>query len=349
MDSTEFCGTTCHVMAPELTAYSRSPHARVACVNCHIGPGASWFVKSKISGTRQLFAVAFNTYERPIQTPVHSLRPARETCEQCHWPERFTGDRLKILTSYTDDEKTEALKTVLLMNIGGRKSGKAVGIHWHVARENKVRYLADRKRRTVAAIELADSAGVVKKRFKLSEEAAAKAPTDGFEWREMDCVDCHNRPTHVYGEPAEEIDAALLAEKIDKELPFIRREAVRIVKAEYASHEAAAKEIPAALAAFYAKDFPDVAKGKADAIKRSGDAIAEVYVTHVFPEMKVAWGTYPSFLNHHDESGCFRCHNDRLVDDKGLKVPQDCDSMCHATLATESKKPEILDVLYPAE
>ena len=128
MDSTEFCGTSCHVMKPELTAYSRSPHAHVACVNCHIGPGAGWFVQSKLSGTRQLFAVAFNTFSRPIATPVHDLRPARETCEQCHWPASFTGDRLKILTSYTDDEKTEARKTVLLMNIGGTQ-GRQAGRH----------------------------------------------------------------------------------------------------------------------------------------------------------------------------------------------------------------------------
>jgi len=349
MDSTEFCGTTCHVMKPELTVYSRSPHARVACVNCHIGPGASWFVKAKISGTRQLFAVLFNTYERPIQTPVHSLRPARETCEQCHWPQRFTGDRLKILTSFTDDEKTEALKTVLLINIGGQVKDKTLGIHWHVAPQNRVRYLADKKRKRVAEIELSGTDGTIKKHFKLSPEAAAKQPKEELEWRTMDCVDCHNRPTHVYGEPAEEVDHALLVERLDKELPFIRREAVRIVKESYPTEAAARAAIPAALRAYYEKNYPDVAKTKADAIQRSGDAIAEIFAANVFPDMKVTWGTYPSMANHHNDSGCFRCHNNDEVDDKGKKIAKDCDGMCHTALATESKKPEILDILYPSE
>jgi nitrate/TMAO reductase-like tetraheme cytochrome c subunit len=348
MDSTGFCGSTCHVMKPELTVYSRSPHARVACVNCHIGAGAGWFVKSKISGTRQLFAVLFNSYERPIATPVHSLRPARDTCEQCHWPQRYAGDRLKVLTAFTDDEKTEALKTVLLLNIGGSKErGKSLGIHWHVAPENRVRYLSDKKRLQIAEIELADADGTVKKHFKVSGEAAAKIPKEGLEWRTMDCVDCHNRPTHVYGDPANEIDQALLDERLDKDLPFIHREALRIIQGTYASHEAARAEIPAALKAFYEKSYPDVAKAKADAIKKSGDAIAEVYAANVFPDMNVKWGTYPSFANHKKDSGCFRCHNDDERDDKGKKIAKDCDGMCHTALATEAKKPEILDILYP--
>jgi hypothetical protein len=99
MDSTQFCGMACHkVMAPEYAAYVDSPHSRVGCVQCHIGPGASWFVRSKLSGTRQLFAVSLETYSRPIQSPVKHLRPARETCEQCHWPEKFHGDKFLVRT-----------------------------------------------------------------------------------------------------------------------------------------------------------------------------------------------------------------------------------------------------------
>ena len=87
MESTQCCGQFCHtVMAPEHTAYENSPHSRVACVECHIGSGADWFVNSKISGARQLIAVATATDPTPIQTPVHGLRPARDTCEECHRP-----------------------------------------------------------------------------------------------------------------------------------------------------------------------------------------------------------------------------------------------------------------------
>jgi hypothetical protein len=71
-------------MEPEYTAYQFSPHAKVGCVQCHIGSGADWFVRSKISGSYQLYAVAFKKYPTPIPTPIGNLRPAQETCEQCH-------------------------------------------------------------------------------------------------------------------------------------------------------------------------------------------------------------------------------------------------------------------------
>src|SRR5579884_3507559 len=142
METTQFCGQTCHtVMQPEFTAYQNSPHSRVECVKCHIGPGASWFVRSKLSGVRQVFAVTFNTYSKPIPTPVHNLRPARDTCEQCHWPDRFNGDRLRVISKFGDDEKNSESKTVLLMHIGG---GNGKGIHGvHVGQGVTIRYASD--------------------------------------------------------------------------------------------------------------------------------------------------------------------------------------------------------------
>jgi len=89
-ESNRFCGSVCHsVMEPEYTAYQNSPHARVACVECHVGPGAGWYVKSKLSGLYQVYAVTTGNYPKPIPTPIENLRPARETCEECHWPEKF--------------------------------------------------------------------------------------------------------------------------------------------------------------------------------------------------------------------------------------------------------------------
>src|SRR5262245_60772894 len=129
MDSTQFCGQACHsVMAPEYSAYVGSPHSRVACTECHLGPGAGWFVRSKLSGARQLVAVSLGTYSRPIPSPVKHLRPARETCETCHWPQKFTGDKLVVRTKYSDDEKNSPLTSVLLMKIGGQRAGGVSGI-----------------------------------------------------------------------------------------------------------------------------------------------------------------------------------------------------------------------------
>ena len=83
-------------------------------------------MRSKLSGIRQVFAVMFHTYETPIPTPVHNLRPARETCEACHWPQKYGEDRLRVINRFGDDENNSAVKTVLLIKIGG--GNKGIGI-----------------------------------------------------------------------------------------------------------------------------------------------------------------------------------------------------------------------------
>ncbi len=234
MDSDEFCGMACHkVMEPEYTAFQRSPHARVGCAGCHIGPGAEWFVKAKISGSWQLIAVAFDLYPRPIPTPVHSLRPANGTCEQCHWPTKFLGDRLKVRTHYAEDEANTEVKTALMIKVGGKQAGQSQGIHWHVDPNHQVRYRADPSREIMYEVELTDLAeGGTTKLFKGAEPAP-----EGTEWRTMDCVDCHNRASHIYRSPEFEVDLALEEGRIDRSLPYIRREGLRIItEKEYASH-----------------------------------------------------------------------------------------------------------------
>ena len=84
-ESVEFCGETCHnVMQPQFVAYQNSPHARVKCVECHVGEGVNWYMRSKLSGLRQVYNVTLGEYPKPIPTPIENLRPARETCEKCH-------------------------------------------------------------------------------------------------------------------------------------------------------------------------------------------------------------------------------------------------------------------------
>jgi len=354
MESTEFCGTTCHsVMSPEHTTYQRSPHARVGCVECHIGPGADWFVKSKLSGSWQLVSVALDLYPRPIPTPVHSLRPARETCEQCHWPSKFVGDRLRVKAHYSDDEQNTELKTVLLLKVGGREEKQSRGIHWHVDPNVRVRYLADAGRETIREVELVGPDGSVK-RFKGPAPAAnadaAAAPGSGPvaepEWRDMDCVDCHNRPSHVYRMPDAELDAAMSAGRLDRSLPYLRREALAAMRGEYASHEEAAHEIPARLGAYYEREHPEVAAAKAAAIRAAGDEVARLHNLNVFPQMKVAWGTYPNHIGHQATPGCFRCHDDEHRTESGETISQDC-ATCHTLLAIEEENPAVLTQLQP--
>jgi hypothetical protein len=341
MESVEFCGTACHtVMEPEHTAYQRSAHSRVACAECHIGPGADWFVKSKLDGAWQLVAVAFDLYPRPIPTPLHDLRPARETCEQCHWPNKFVGDKLTVRRHYSDDEANTELTTALLLKVGGAEEGLSQGIHWHVDQGVNIRYRSDETREEIYEVEYTNANGESKVFLD------KRAPEDDGLWRTMDCVDCHNRPSHKYFTPDHEVDRALRDGKIDRSLPFVKREALRIIDAEFPSHEAARTEIAGQLANYYAENHPDVAADMADAIGEAGSTLGDLYSVNVFPEMKVWWNTYPEHIGHQSSDGCFRCHGRRLRTEERETISNDCD-LCHTVLAKEESDPEVLGLLKP--
>lgn len=343
MESVTFCGQTCHtVMQPEFAAYQNSPHSRVECVQCHIGPGASWFVKSKLSGTWQVFAVTFNTFERPIPTPVHNLRPARETCEQCHWPQKYGEDRVRVINKYADDEANTLSKTVLLVKIGGGNHG--VGIHGtHLGPGVRIRYgHSDESRQTIPWMEYSD-----KTRRTVYKTADAKPDGAGLTMREMDCMDCHNRPSHSFELPERAVDTAMFAGEIPN-LPFAKKKSVEALKKTYATREAAAGQIPAELAAFYRDTYPAVyAERRAD-VERAGRAVLAIWNRNVFPDMKVTWGTYPNNIGHNDFPGCFRCHDDEHTSADGRKVSQDCNA-CHNLLAMDEPEPKILGDLGVVE
>jgi hypothetical protein len=345
MDSTEFCGSACHeVMAPELTTYRRSPHARVKCVSCHIGPGADWFVKSKLSGSWQLVSVAFDLYPRPIPTPVHNLRPAQETCEQCHWPSKFVGDRLKVYTHFSNDEENSTLKNVVLLRVGGVQGRVANGIHWHVDPANRIRYRSDETREIIHEVELSLPDGTVKTFHAPGREAAELE--EAGEWRVMDCVDCHNRPTHIYRTPESEMDEAMRQGNLPTSLPYLRREGLRLLRGDYASHDEARQQITAGLASFYEDAYPEIATGRGDEIQAAGQLLGDLYSFNVFPDMNITWGTYPNHIGHEDFPGCFRCHDEEHATEDGEVISQDC-STCHTLLAWEEEDPEILEQLNP--
>jgi nitrate/TMAO reductase-like tetraheme cytochrome c subunit len=343
MDSTQFCGAACHsVMQPEYTTYQRSPHARVKCVECHIGPGANWFVKSKLSGSWQVVSVTFDLYPRPIPVPVHNLRPARETCEQCHWPKKFVGNLFKVNTHFEEDEANTEVKTVLVVKVGGQQADRSHGIHWHVDPDHVVRYRADENRKTVYEVEIIEN-GAVTKRWK-GPAADSPEAAQVTEWRTMDCVDCHNRPTHIYRSPVQELEAALADGRIDASLPFVRREGLKALQVEYATHEAARAGIAKAISDFYAASYPQVAADRKDVVAAAGEALGDIWCWNVFPSMDIKWGTYRSQIGHPDFStdvGCFRCHDEEHVTADGQTITQDC-STCHTVLAEREKNPEVL-------
>ena len=224
MEGASFCGETCHtVMQPEFVAYKNAAHSRVECVKCHIGPGAAWFLRSKLNGIHQVFAVTFNTYQRPIPPPLQKLRPASETCEECHAPDKFIGDRLRVVDKFADDEKNTTAKTVLLMRVGGARQG--TGIHGvHMGPGVTVRYApADESRQKITWVEYNNGRG---RRATYASPDAKPGAAGKLPVRDMECMDCHNRPAHTFEVPESAVDRAMALGQIAPDLPFVR-EAVR--------------------------------------------------------------------------------------------------------------------------
>lgn len=346
MDSVEFCGQTCHtVMAPEFSGYQDSPHSRVACVACHIGPGAPWFVRSKLSGARQVFAVALKTYSRPIPSPVRELRPARETCEQCHWPQKFHGDKFLVRTKYSDDEANTPLTTVLVLKVGGRTWQGSVGIHGrHLDTFERISYVStDGRRQVIPVVRYIDDAGktveYLSEDVKVTPEQLARA-----EHRLMDCMDCHNRPTHAFQLPERAVDQAMNEGRISPQLPYIKKMAVEALRGEYPDRATARNEIAARLTGFYRDVHPDTYRSHRALVEAAVDQVQRIYLRNVFPEMKVLWGTYPNNIGHEDFLGCFRCHDGQHKSADGREISQDCNA-CHTVLAMEDPNPKVLESL----
>ncbi len=343
MDTTTFCGQSCHtVMVPEFSAYQNSPHSRVDCVECHIGPGASWFVRAKISGTRQLFAVAFKTYPTPIPSPVHNLRPARDTCEQCHWPQRISGDKFVVKTNYKEDEKNTKLTTALVLKIGGRTHTGSVGIHGrHLDDGSRIRYISiDAERQVIPVVYYTDDKGKTIE-FVSTDTKATKQQLEKGEHRAMDCIDCHNRPTHAFELPDNAVDLRMSEGVISPELPYIRKKAVELLKVKYPDRETAKAQIVEGIIRFYRDTYPDVNNTKRTLVEQSADAVAAIYLRNIFPEMKVTWGGHPNNLGHNDFPGCFRCHDGSHTSADGQTISNDC-SACHNLLAVQEEKPKVL-------
>jgi hypothetical protein len=327
MESAEFCGQVCHTtMEPQYVAYQEWPHARVPCVACHVGSGAEALVESKLAGTRQLAQVVTGRIPRPIPSAVERLRPARETCEQCHWSEKFHGDKLRVILDYGNDEANTENATALKLHVGGgsRALGVGTGIHWHMNLDNQIEYIAtDSELQTIPYVRFTDREGRVR---EFVVEGAPQAQIAEGTRRRMDCVDCHNRPAHTfYSSPERAVDAAIAQGRIPRELAFARREAVAALGDEYADRAAALEGIARRLRAFYDADTGADAR----LVERAVAATQDAWSGNVFPAMNVTWGTYPNQLGHVDAPGCFRCHDDEHKAADGSVIRQDCE-LCHS-------------------
>lgn len=333
-DSTQFCGQLCHtVMNPEFTAHQASAHARVTCVQCHVGEGAGWYVRSKLSGARQVFKTALNTFPRPIESPVANLRPAPETCEQCHWPKKFWGAQLKVINHFGADEKNTPRQIRLLLKTGGGDptAGVTSGIHWHMNIANKITYWSDKTRQDIPYVKVEDQQGRTTEYYA---SGADQSKISSLQSKRMDCVDCHNRPTHVYQVPDRSVDQAMMAHRIDPSLPFAKSKGVELLAAEYKTTPEALNAIATKVPAFYKEKYPEIAASKQKEINSMVSELQRIFQQSIFPEMKVDWRTHKDNVGHFYYSGCFRCHDGNHTSKDGKVISKNCDS-CHTILGQE--------------
>jgi nitrate/TMAO reductase-like tetraheme cytochrome c subunit len=324
-ESVQFCGQACHtVMKPELTTYLHGPHARVDCVECHIGPGATWFVRSKLSGTYQVYATLFDKYPRPIPTPIENLRPAQQTCNQCHWPRKFVGDLDRTFHYFLSDRTNTPYSIRMILKVGGGDPthGPVGGIHWHMSISNKVEYIAaDKTRQTIPWVRLTDPQGVV----TVFHTAHFTNDISRYEIRTMDCIDCHNRPAHRFASPDDAVNLAMALGQLDRSLPYLKTNAVYALSRPYKSQTDARDGI----ATFLVNQYPDDPR-----IRSSIPVLQQIYAENFFPEMKANWSVYPDNIGHRNWPGCFRCHDGKheSEDGKGTIKANDCNA-CHTILA----------------
>ncbi len=353
METVSFCGQVCHsVMEPQFVAYQHAPHSRVPCVSCHVGSGARAVVRSKLNGTRQLVGIMTGRYSRPIPSPAGDMRTAQETCAACHWAEMPHGEKIVTIREFAEDEASTESVARLTMHVGPGPAAPLIpapvpgsapaqiesdaapagrGIHWHARSDTVIEYVAlDEQQQDIPLVVLHGENGQSTE-FRvdaLDAAAVAAAPR-----HRMDCLDCHNRPSHTFAASAEKaVDAALAAGRVSRSVPFAKRELVAALKAPYENRDAAARGIGARLQKVASAVTPSLAAKDVEGFVSVGQ---DLYAMNVFPGMAVTWGTYPNELGHTATAGCFRCHDDKHKAPDGRVIRQDCE-LCHDVSFGES-------------
>lgn len=324
-NSPSFCGTSCHTMPPEYAAYQVSPHARIACVECHIGRefiGNQIFRKA--GDVRHIVAMAFETYEYPIR--VKNMRPAPEICEKCHSPEKFSDDSLRVVTRYHEDQTPYNIYLVLKTGGGSKREGLGRGIHWHI--ENPVYYYpVDGEEQRIPYVKVVREDGSTVEYVDVEAEFDP-ATFDESNLKQMDCITCHNRITHRIYTPDESMDNALSLGKVSTDIPGIREKGIEVLKGAYTTQTQALDAI-AKLDAYYQSEFPDFYSENSPKITDAIAEIQQIYINSVYLEQKVDWESHPNNVGHVNSPGCFRCHDGKHLDADQQAIRLEC-NLCHS-------------------
>lgn len=341
-ESVSFCGQTCHtVMKPEFVAFQNSPHASLSCVDCHVGEGARWYVKSKLNGVHQLYSVTFNTFDRPIKTPVANMRPANDTCAHCHWTQKYLGTKLKAFDRYAYDQNNTRRQIRMLINVGGGdpETGPVSGIHWHMNLANEITFIStDEQRQIIPWVQAKDSNGKVTV-YVAGNSQLSSDQVQSASKRRMDCIDCHNRPAHIYNPPDAALDKAFAANRLDISLPYLKRQAVEALSKPYTTDDEAVKTIASSLGDFYRTNYSQLYSDKRASVDGAIAEVQRIYQRNFFPEMKTDWKAHPNNIGHLQSSGCFRCHDGEHKSSDGKVIRNDC-NICHTVLYDSARPAE---------
>jgi hypothetical protein len=333
-ESNTFCGQVCHaVMHPEAVVYEESPHARIDCVECHVGHGGDSYIRSKLSGMRQLWAVASGSYSRPIPTPIAHRRPSREMCETCHWPDRFIDYKTITRTYYLSDPENTPVELRMMVKVGGAGNGflEGSGIHFHMLSAHKVEFIArDSSRQEIPWVRITHPDGEVEV-YQNDLDPPTEEELETREVHVMQCLDCHSRPAHQFVAPVNAVNAALNGGSLPSSLPEIKLQSVRVLDGDYDTTEEAMRSIEVGLRGFYQEEYPELVAGDGQRLADSVATVQAIYRKTIFPEMKADWSAHPNNIGHRDSPGCFRCHNDEMLNEDGDAIFTDC-SRCHAIL-----------------
>ncbi len=231
---------------------------------------------------------------------------------------------------------------MLLLKVGGRNWQGSVGIHGHHLADNaRIRYIStDAERQIIPAVYYTDENGKTTE-FISTDTKPTKDQLDKGEHRVMDCVDCHNRPTHAFDLPENAVDKQMANGRISPELPYIRKKAVEVLKVNYSARDVAQQTIKEELNKFYRTNYPDIYQTRRTLVEQAGQEVANIYLRNVFPDMRVTWGVHPNNLGHNDSPGCFRCHDGSHTSADGQTITNDC-SACHNLLAVGEQNPKVL-------
>jgi nitrate/TMAO reductase-like tetraheme cytochrome c subunit/mono/diheme cytochrome c family protein len=340
-NSPTFCGESCHTMPPEYTAYLVSPHARIDCVDCHIGKGfIATRITRKAGDLKHVFATAFKTYEFPIR--AHDLRPARETCEKCHFPEKFSDDSLREIKRYENDVENTPQSIYLVLKTGGgsKRQGLGRGIHWHI--ENPVYFLAtDPEEQNIPYIKTVNDDGTTTEYISVDSNIDPASITQD-QLIEMDCITCHNRITHKVPPPEDTIDQLISTGDISTAIPEIREKAIQVFEAPYDSREMGVNGI-AGLSGYYQVYYPEFYSQNKPLVDKAIAEIQQAYLNSVYPEQKSDWNSHPNNIGHKDSAGCFRCHDGKHMNAQEQAIRLEC-NLCHSIPVVSGPSDFVADV-----